>query len=905
MRKFLSVLAFLEPKKTIAIYLVAVVLLTLLFFIFSSLIDNKAVRDQENAFNLQQALQTLVAGKGIEQHFEDRVRALSVLTEYSLIEYELGLRNTDSLEQLFRIETQTYPEYLSFLYVKSRNDPGFVYRRDSSIGAEAQRVGLLWAWMYFDGVVSRPDKTALWTPPIVVNPTNQLMGLVMPVLVDGTLRGVLVVVEDMKPIIERYIVPMRSGQHGAAYMVDGQGNILYDHETELIGRNIFDGMYSDFPDAVRFNHQMIEQDSGIDEYKLTGQPGGENTRKLIAWYSVLVGGQKLVIALAAPDTEIDTNLTDFRLQRNLLSGALGILLILTSVAFFYSRQQLLEQSAKNLQQLVAVRTHELTVSEEALRSSSELLQALFNVSPLAIIQVDADDRVLLWNPACEQIFGWSPAEILGKTNPIIPQDKFDEYTRIASNLVNGNSYASYETIRQRKDGSIVWVSVATSALLDPAGKLRGRMAIIADISARKKAESEVIERNKELESIGRILKDLAVSLDLSWIIHQFLESTLALTGLESGSIYLVDADHKSMRFIAGKDGGSDLRAVTGSLKSQPGDQLFRYAAETGTPVIFDRDKDNGGTLVTPRDSEDIQFMAVYPLHAEARVIGVLGLFTRTDTRPILRHLEVVTQLCSPMALAIENALLYQKTQTHAGELEQHVRERTVQLENAVHELESFSYSVSHDLRSPLRSISGFSQLLMEEFEGSLDGMARDYLNRIRLSSQRMAQLIDDLLNLARLGRAEMTCQTVNLSKLAQNVVDELSARQERREVKFTIQPDLMAYADLNLMQVVITNLLENAWKFTSTRTHASIEFGASEGEGAPVYYVRDNGAGFDMRYSNKLFGAFQRLHSTQEFEGTGIGLANVQRIIRRHGGRIWAESEPDRGAVFYFTLSGG
>jgi light-regulated signal transduction histidine kinase (bacteriophytochrome) len=283
-------------------------------------------------------------------------------------------------------------------------------------------------------------------------------------------------------------------------------------------------------------------------------------------------------------------------------------------------------------------------------------------------------------------------------------------------------------------------------------------------------------------------------------------------------------------------------------------------------------------------------------------MGGLGLFTRSAVRPPQPSLEVVAQLSGQIALAIENALLYQQSQHNAVELEQRVRERTAQLENALHELESFSYSISHDLRSPLRSISGFSQLLEEEYQYQLDENAQNYLKRISLSSQRMAQLIDDLLNLSRLSRAALNCRRLNLSELAQAVVDELRSTGPERQADVQIQPGMSIYADPNLLRVVMVNLLGNAWKFTARAEHAVISVGSLEENGKEVFFVRDNGAGFDQRYVNKLFGPFQRLHTAEEFEGTGIGLATVQRIIRRHGGSVWAEGELGKGAVFYFSL---
>lgn len=218
------------------------------------------------------------------------------------------------------------------------------------------------------------------------------------------------------------------------------------------------------------------------------------------------------------------------------------------------------------------------------------------------------------------------------------------------------------------------------------------------------------------------------------------------------------------------------------------------------------------------------------------------------------------------------------------------------------ELASFSYSVSHDLRAPLRTMDGFAQALLEDYADRLDNVGKDYLGRIRAASQRMAALIDDLLALSRVTRAELKHERVDLSALAGDVIDELRQSAPNRSVDVAITPGLATAGDRRLLRLVLQNLLGNAWKFTGTRSHARIEFGRLERE--PTYFVRDDGAGFDMTYADKLFGAFQRLHSPAEFEGTGIGLATVQRIVGRHGGRVWAQGEVDRGATFYFTLGG-
>jgi light-regulated signal transduction histidine kinase (bacteriophytochrome) len=238
-----------------------------------------------------------------------------------------------------------------------------------------------------------------------------------------------------------------------------------------------------------------------------------------------------------------------------------------------------------------------------------------------------------------------------------------------------------------------------------------------------------------------------------------------------------------------------------------------------------------------------------------------------------------------------------------GRVEKALRHATETAESASRELESFSYSVAHDLRAPLRSIDGFSQALIEDCASMLDEDGSRYLRNVREAAQQMGVLIDDLLNLSHVTRAGLHRQTVDLTAVAKTVLDRLRTAHPERSVETVVEEGLVARADARLLDIVLTNLLGNAWKFTGRRATARIEF-ASEAGTPPAYFVRDNGAGFDGRYGDKLFGVFQRLHATHEFEGSGIGLATVQRIVRRHGGRIWAEGEVDRGATFHFTLEG-
>lgn len=266
----------------------------------------------------------------------------------------------------------------------------------------------------------------------------------------------------------------------------------------------------------------------------------------------------------------------------------------------------------------------------------------------------------------------------------------------------------------------------------------------------------------------------------------------------------------------------------------------------------------------------------------------------------------ITTLCTGVNLMADSL---EKHRLHLerlnAELEQRVHDRTAQLESANKELEAFSYSVSHDLRAPLRGIDGWSHALLEDYGEILDKQGHQYLERVRLEAQRMGQLIDGLLQLSRVTRSQIQPVTVDLTGIAQNIAARIRENLPDRKLEFSIEPGLTALGDATLLEIVLFNFLDNACKFTSLCDQARIEFGRTEEAGRPAFFVRDNGVGFDMAYVDKLFGAFQRLHKASEFPGTGIGLATVARIIHRHGGRVWSMAQPGKGAVFYFTIAEG
>jgi signal transduction histidine kinase len=302
----------------------------------------------------------------------------------------------------------------------------------------------------------------------------------------------------------------------------------------------------------------------------------------------------------------------------------------------------------------------------------------------------------------------------------------------------------------------------------------------------------------------------------------------------------------------------------------------------------------------------VAFVSVICCLAINGTLHGLGTFAVVGPNGSLLMLQMFICVATLSALVLAAAVTERKTAEEEVrnlnlELEKRVQERTAQLEGTNKELEAFCYSVSHDLRAPLRTIRGFSEVLMEQYRPQLDARGQDYLRRTCEAGLQMDKLIEDLLKLSRLSRSDIQRSEIDLSAIAQQIATELSRGEPNRPVEFTISPGIAANCDERLLRVVIDNLLRNAWKFTKKQPNALIEFGRLNGD-SKAYFVRDNGVGFDMQYAGKLFGVFQRLHSAAEFAGSGVGLAIVQRVINRHGGKVWAEAKVNSGATFYFTL---
>ena len=432
----------------------------------------------------------------------------------------------------------------------------------------------------------------------------------------------------------------------------------------------------------------------------------------------------------------------------------------------------------------------------------------------------------------------------------------------------------------------------------------GVFILSSDITERKRAEAAAYRHTEQVEALNRVARIVSGSLELDEVYDGFVAELRRLMPVDRTSITRIDEARENWTIVR--------QWTTVEPTLQPGGwhplekSVFGEVVRTGQPLVESPIDQDGRWVESPllRD-EGMQSRIIVPLMVKDRVTGTVSVAARSLHAFSEADLEMVVPLAAQLALAVENVRLYEKEREYAALLEQRVTERTAELEDANRELEAFSYSVSHDLRAPLRAVDGFSRILLEDHAASLDGDARRYLDLVRGGTQQMGRLIDDLLAFSRLSRQDLGRRIIQPTTLARQALEQLEADQAGRSLEIVIDDMPEASADPSLVRQVYVNLLSNALKFTRARSPAHIQVGSLHQNGTPVYFVRDDGVGFDMAYVGKLFGVFQRLHRSEEYEGTGVGLAIVQRVVHRHGGRVWAEGAVDQGATVFFTLPEG
>jgi len=535
-------------------------------------------------------------------------------------------------------------------------------------------------------------------------------------------------------------------------------------------------------------------------------------------------------------------------------------------------------------QYVAIRA-DITERKQVEERNSRLA-AIVDSSDDAIVSKTLQGTITAWNHGAQKLFGYSASEAVGKpVAMLLPPERSDEEPDILARIGRGESVDHFETVRLRKDGRRIDISATISPIRDSSGVIVGASKIARDITERKQAQEAVAAQAEELsrqaEELSRSRQALqAQTLMLQSVLNSMGEGLVAADGQGKFVIWNPAAE-KILGLGAANLPSQEWAAHYGlyladTVTPFPADQLPMVRAihgETSTAEMFVRN---------PELAEGVWIEASgSPLRGQNGAVsgGVVAFRDVTRKKADEREIRKLNE-----------------------ELEQRVIDRTVQLQTAKDELEAFTYSVSHDLRAPLRHIAGFVGILMEDCAPQLDEEAKHNLKRIQEGTRRMGVLVDELLALARVGRQSLTYQPTRLNTLVDEVIALLKPDTEGRQVEWKIAELPQIDCDPTLIRQVFQNLISNALKYSRNRTPTVIEIGHRDENGQSTIFVRDNGAGFSMKYADKLFGVFQRLHGAEEFEGTGVGLATVQRIVQKHGGRAWANAEMDKGATFYFTL---
>ena len=565
----------------------------------------------------------------------------------------------------------------------------------------------------------------------------------------------------------------------------------------------------------------------------------------------------------------------------------------------------------------------------ALQESEARWRSVVENAPALIINTTRDGTIAFVNQS-----GTNGTEgVLGKSIfDLASSHQHDTLERVIQHVLSTGESTGYEAAGTLPDGSSAWLSTLVGPI-ERDGQVTGLIFISTDTTERKRAEGALQRYAERLKNLRDIDQAILAARSPRAIAQATLDRLVHLVPHQRATVALFDYETQVGFVLVGSNLGPESRLPLKAFRNLDALRRGRAIMIDDLNACANRSKTEEMLL-----NEGMCTYVSVPLIAQEELIGTLNLGASRPHAFSHEQLDIVREVTDQLAVAIQQARLHEQVRLHAAELEQRVAERTVELSERVaeveqlnaamtnllqdlqtvnqnleqtarklhsanQELESFAYSVSHDLRAPLRAIAGFSDILLEDYAPQLPPEAQGYLDRVRDNAQRMGGLIDSLLTFSRLGRQSLKLEPVDLAELVHQALEDLKDAQQGRQVDILIGNLPPCQGDPTLLKQVLINLLSNALKFTRQREVAHIEIGCQEtSNGEHVYFVKDNGAGFDMQYADKLFGVFQRLHRANEYEGTGVGLAIVQRIIHRHGGRVWAEAEIDRGATFLFTL---
>lgn len=537
-------------------------------------------------------------------------------------------------------------------------------------------------------------------------------------------------------------------------------------------------------------------------------------------------------------------------------------------------------------------------AEEILRQKEIHFQSLIENAPDGITLVSQEGQFLYASPSARRLFGYLPEDSLDASpaQETHPEDIPAVMEALSRVMQDPRTVANVQYRFRRKDGYWRWIESNFSNLLNEPS-VQAIVINFRDITESKQAEDALRESESKFR---QIFETTRIGISLHNAKGQFLSGNPAILNLLGYTqeeytcltikdiSYPEDIQRELLPFQELWEGKRESYTTEKRNLHKNGQIIWGQLTCT---IVKDKEG-NPQYSIGMFENIDGRKQAEEKILADQAELQRLLISTEQSRRALLSMVE-------------DQKTAEEKIRQLNAELELRVRDRTAQLESANRELEAFSYSVSHDLRAPLRALDGFSSILLSDYAKVLDVQGQHYLERIQEASRRMGQLINDLLSLSRVTRTEFTRQQVNLSQVAEEVLNELKTQEPEREVNIKITKNLIVQGDIQLLKIALGNLMSNAYKFTNLQKKAKITFGKIEQSGEQVYFVRDNGAGFDMAYASKLFTPFQRLHGIKEFPGTGIGLVIVQRIINRHGGRIWPEAKLNEGATFYFTLGGG